>query len=385
MSSNAPTAAPAVAPIAERDARYARLREAFASHELDGLLVYVPGWRREDARYLADAQLRGSFALIHLPLDGEPTAFTLPVDRVAVAAAGWVTDVRALDLSASGTLSAAVRGAGLGPSTIGVAQLELMPVAVRAWLQTELADTRLISATRLLSAVRLVKSELELQRMRRCGELTDAGWEAFVAAMRPGRSEYEIVAEVEARMKAMGATDNFMLIASGGDEVRGMTPPSARRLGVGDMVRTELTPQVDGYWTQICRSAVLGAASDGQRASHELFAAALDAGLSALRGGVTAHDVAMAENDVFRAAGYGEYCTAKHTRVRGHGLGAHFDEVPLVEGEETVLETGAVVIVHPNTYTPLAGYHVLGDPVIVTPTGWEPLLSTTRELFEVAG
>lgn len=375
----------AATPTAERDARYARIRTVMAEHELDGLLAYVPGWRREDARYLADAALRGSFALIHLPLDGAPIAFTVAADRAAVAAAGWVTDLRTLDLSTPGVLSGVAPGGhGAGTATIGVSQLELMPVTVRSWLESGLRGARLASATRLLSAVRLVKSPMELERLRRCGEMTDAGWDAFISAMRPGRSEYEIVAEVEARMKTMGATDNFMLIASGGDQVRGMAPASARRLTTGDMVRTELTPQVDGYWTQICRSAVLGPASDGQKASHELFAAALDAGLSVLRAGVTAHDVAMAENDVFRARGYGEYCTAKHTRVRGHGLGTHFDEVPLVEGEETVLQNGTVVIVHPNTYTPLAGYHVLGDPVVVTTTGWQPLLSTTRMLFEVA-
>jgi len=162
-----------------------------------------------------------------------------------------------------------------------------------------------------------------------------------------------------------------------------MTPPSERRLAPGDMVRTELTPQCNGYWTQICRSAVLGRANAGQRASFELFNEALEAGLGALRAGVTAHDVAMAENDVFRARGMGEYCSAQWTRVRGHGHGAHLDEVPIIEGEETVLERNSVVIVHPNTFTPLAGYHVLGDPVVVTDEGWDPLLTTPRVLFEV--
>ena len=34
-----------------------------------------------------------------------------------------------------------------------------------------------------------------------------------------------------------------------------------------------------------------------------------------------------------------------------------------------------------NTYTPLAGYHVLGDPVVVTATGYEVLIETERKLF----
>ena len=86
----------------------------------------------------------------------------------------------------------------------------------------------------------------------------------------------------------------------------------------------------------------------------------------------------------FRSHGLGEYCTSEYTRVRGHGHGLHLDEFPVVEGSETVLEPGVVLIVHPNTFTPLAGYHVLGDPVVVTEDGHAPLLRSGRELAEVA-
>ena len=39
-----------------------------------------------------------------------------------------------------------------------------------------------------------------------------------------------------------------MIIGSGGVDVRGMAPPSERRLKPGDLVTTELTPAVDGYF-----------------------------------------------------------------------------------------------------------------------------------------
>ena len=44
--------------------------------------------------------------------------------------------------------------------------------------------------------------------------------------LKPGLPEHAIVAAVEAAIKGLGAEDNFMLIASGGDEVRGMTAPT---------------------------------------------------------------------------------------------------------------------------------------------------------------
>lgn len=359
--------------------RAGRLRAAMDTAGLDGLVAFAPGWRRENVRYLTGASLREAFAFAYLPGDGEVRAFVVSrEDERAVEAMGWVGSVEVVD---PGELSALGAAAG-GPGRVGVAHLELMPAVILAALERALPGTELVSATRLMDLVRLVKSDWELEQTRRAGKVCSAAWEALVNALRPGIAEYEIVAEVEAEIKRLGGRDNFMLFASGGAEVRGMTPPGPRRLQVGDMVRTELTPQLDGYYAQICRSAVLGPPSAEQRASFELFDEALQAGLDVLKAGVSAHEVAMAENDVFRAHGYGEYTTSQHTRVRGHGHGLHPDEIPsLLEGEETVIEENAVIIVHPNTFTPIAGYYVHGDPVIVTKTGYERLLSTERALF----
>jgi Xaa-Pro aminopeptidase len=232
-----------------------------------------------------------------------------------------------------------------------------------------------------MDRVRLVKSDWEIQRLRRAASMCDDAWATLLAALRPGVAEYELRAKVEASLLAAGAEDNLMLVASGGDEVRRLSSPTDRRVREGDMVRAELTPQVDGYWAQICRTAVVGPPSRAQRDSFALFDEATKAGLDALRPGVTAHEVAKAQNDVLRRHGFGEHCTPASSRGHGHGL--RRNEVPIVERSATILEERAVVIVHPNAFTPLAGFHVLGDPVIVGKDGPEPLLRTPRALDSV--
>jgi Xaa-Pro dipeptidase len=364
--------------------RHRRVREAMDDRGLDAILAFGPGWRRENVRYFTDAPLTGSAALVLFPAGGDPVAFsTGRADLAAITRRGWVGEALLLDPAAPAALTR--RLAGLRPARLGIAHYELLPSMLLEAVRTALPGAEIVSATGLMDGVRLVKSDWELARMRRSAEVCAAGWEAFVDALEPGLPEYRIVAEVEARIKAMGAEDNFMLIASGKDEVRGMTAPSPRVLEDGDMVRTELTPQLDGYWLQICRSAVVGKASKAQHESFALFNEAVEAGMSVVRPGITAHEVAVAQNDVFRARGFGEYCTAKYTRVRGHGHGLHLDETPIIEGNETVLPQNAVFIIHPNTYTPIAGYHVLGDPVRVTENGCEVLISTERKLFETGG
>ena len=368
--------------------RHARVRDAMAAHELDALLAFGPAWRRENVRYFTDAPVSGSATFVLFPADGTPSAFsTRRADLHAIAQRGWVTDVHQLSAlqpeALAGALAAALPGGG-GARRLGIAHYELLPAVLMDAVRGAIGSGHVVSATSLMDEVRLVKSDWELARMRAIAGVCAAGWSAFVRSLEPGLPEYGVVAAVETEIKRLGAEDNFMLIASGGDEVRGMTAPSPRYLEQGDMVRTELTPQLNGYWLQICRSAVVGTASDAQRRSFGLFNEAVEAGMSAVRPGVTAGDVARAQNDVFRKHGYGEYCTSRYTRVRGHGHGLHLDETPIIEGNDTVLPENAVFIIHPNTYTPIAGYHVLGDPVRVTKEGPEVLLDVERKLFESA-
>jgi len=89
------------------------------------------------------------------------------------------------------------------------------------------------------------------------------------------------------------------------------------------MVRTELTPSLDGYYAQICRSVVARPArARVSSKSFDLFNEAVEAGLAggASRGYRRGHRPG-GETTCFRKHGYGEYTSSKYTRVRGHGHG----------------------------------------------------------------
>lgn len=364
----------------ERALRQGKVRAAMAAQGLDAVLAYAPAWRRENLRYLTDTSVGGAASFALLPIEAEPTAYTTRVaDLAPLRRTGWVSDAQHIALPDAQALAEGLKESRA--RRIGVGHLELLPRGFERAIRIGAPEVDLVSATKLLDDARMVKSPWELDRMRTAARVSDAAWRAFVEALEPGITEYDIVAEVESEIKRLGAEDNFMLIASGKDEVLGMTPPSRRRIEQGDMVRTELTPQTGGYWLQICRSVTVGPPSEAQQRSFDLFHEAADAGAAVVRPGVTAHEVAVAENDVFRKHGYGEYCSDQWTRVRGHGVGLHLDETPIIEGNHTVLPEGATFIIHPNTYTPIAGYHVFGDQVVVTADGAERLVATERRLF----
>lgn len=243
-----------------------------------------------------------------------------------------------------------------------------------------------VSATAEVEEIRRVKTPEEIEYLKKAAELADRGYQHFAEVIETGMAEYELVAEVEAFLKSNGAEDNFMLIASGGTEVTGMKPPTERRFQKGDSVTTELTPQVNGYWAQICRTLVLGEPSAEQRRAFSIFSEAQQAAQELLRPGVNISDVARVQNDVFRKHGFGQYTGPQYTRVRGHGLGLHLDENPyILEEVSYVVKEGMVLIAHPNTYLPLSGYMVFGDTLVVTADGCVSLNRTERKLFQKEG
>jgi Xaa-Pro dipeptidase len=264
---------------------------------------------------------------------------------------------------------------------IGAAPARLIPrrIAARA------NELKLADGTAFLDRLLMAKMPSEIDAIRRAVKIADEGYAVFRQAARPDRADYELIAEIEAFFRENGVDDNFQIIGVGGPEVRGMAPPGGRKLKAGDLVTTELTPCVDGYYAQICRTLVVGEPNAEQRKAFALYLEAMEAGIAAVRDGVTAADIARAENDVFRKYGLGEYTTSEYTRVRGHAVGLFADSKPhILEDVTTRIDAGMTLIVHPNTYHPVVGYMVLGDVVVVTSDGCEVLTKTPRELFSAA-
>jgi Xaa-Pro dipeptidase len=353
----------------------AAMREAGVAH----LLLYGNAWQGDYLRYGSDFGILEGHGIALVSADGGVELFldsATDAERAEVEAPGV-----AVHFSADITRAVGARLDRVANERLAAAPRKFLP----RWLADKTRSFDLADATALVDKLLMHKAADEIAAVRRAAQIADEAYAEFLRAVRPGRRQFEIVADLEAHLRRRGCPDNFMIIGSGGKDIFGMTPPSARRVAVGDLVTTELTPAVEGYFAQICRTLVVGKANEAQRRAFAVFVEALEAGIAAVRPGVRAADVAKAENDVFRKYGLGEYTTSQWTRVRGHGMGLFADSKPhILEDVNTVLEPGMALIVHPNTYHPEAGYIVLGDAIVVTEQGAEVLCKTPRQLFEVA-
>jgi Xaa-Pro dipeptidase len=362
--------------------RLLQLTALIREREWDFLLLYGHPWRKDFFRCLFNMNFSGPHAAALITLGGEVTVFfSDPWDYENASEAKRASVSFEPDFG-EGLRRWAAKSVTTSGGAGAIAGMEFLEARNFDAVQQG-AGSEPVSATAEIEELRRVKTPEEMACLRKAADLADRGYAHFAEVIEPEMAEYELVAEVEAFLKSNGAEDNFMLIASGGTEVTGMKPPTERRFQKGDQVTTELTPQVNGYWAQICRTLIIGEPSTAQRQAYSIFAEAQQSALDLLRPGVDIADVARVQNDVFRKPGFGDYTGPKYTRVRGHGLGLHLDENPyILEDVHYIVKEGMVLIAHPNTYLPLSGYMVFGDTLAVTRDGCETLNRTEKKLFQ---
>jgi Xaa-Pro dipeptidase len=364
-----------------------RLSEAtryLAEQKLDGLIAASNGlnnFLESNAVFvLSGVRPIGESAVV-LDRDGRSTLIVTPA---------W-DEERAAALSATERTIGADDLAATLKSLVGTHRLDVSrSVSVGLSLLGATLHDRIIAA---LGALPKAADELarDLARIRTSAELADAehatwiaerGYERVLEFARPGIREYELAAELYCFCKQLGAEDNFLLMSASQHNLA-VRAAGERILDVGDIILSEITPCYRGQFSQICRTTVIGEPRPVIREKYAILQDAMAEGLIAGRAGVTVADVTRAINGVIARAGYGDYCRPPYMRVRGHGLGITSDRPgDIVEGNERVLESGMVFVMHPNQYIPESGYLMCGEPVVVTPNGSRSL-STRQAMLDV--
>lgn len=357
--------------------RVAKVRERMREQGLQTLLVYDSGrhnfLRMNYVAYLTDFIGVGPQTVLVLPLEDEPTLFLLPVWDIARAQEeSWVTNVRSCD-----ELWNFLRR-GIGKA--GLAGREAMHPDLHGEIVSALNQAP-VNAKDILENIARRKSPFELERLGRAARIADAGVQALHEEAHAGLKEFELAAIVEYRMRFMGAEDNFgMVVASAHNQA--LHPPTDRVVQAGDIIISEITPCIGGLFVQICRTMALGQPPPVVQEKYAILKKAMGLGRDAAITGAAASAVAAVINRTLSAAGYEKYCRPPFMRVRGHGLGCG-SSAPgnLAEENQTKLEEGMTFIIHPNQYLPETGYMTLGDTVVITSSGAEPMTRSSWDLF----
>lgn len=219
-----------------------------------------------------------------------------------------------------------------------------------------------------------IKSQAEIEKMRRASRVVAAAIEAVAAAVRPGVTTGELDAIAEAVVRKAGATPSFKryrihesvppypatICASVNDElVHGI--PGKRVLVEGDIISIDIGAIWEGYHGDAAVTLPVGSITPDVRRLLDVTQDALYAGIAAARAGSRLGDISHAIQQVIEPAGYGVV-----RGYGGHGIGRRLHEDPHIPnhgeaGKGPLLQPGMTLALEPMANAGSPATRVLRD------------------------
>ncbi len=394
--------------LAERDRRWARVREAMAREGMDVIIAppHTGHWGQfqADVRYLTQFGINMYEAIVVFPLEGEVMAATRSGQHQAWLrdAYEWVKDVRdtgggnwsnpvvermhelGYDENTTKRVGVVGTGRGLVRSPEGIIRYNTMVRLMEAFPKVEW-----VNASEVMNEVRSVKSPEEIAFHERAGQIADKAVEALIEHARPGIVAQTLWAHMHSAMLFAGGEYPSMI---NWDIRPDMTYPARhptyRVVQQDDYCINEIEAKFNGYIHQTNHPLYVGKAPDNYRRTFDACLEAFNAASAVARPGNSIGDMVRATEGVFA-----KYPGIKggHLQLHGRGLG---EDRPLLSrgaserNNAILLEEGNVFIVKPGCGdVGKTGYSfrmTVGDTCVVTATGLRRLSQHHLELSQVS-
>ena len=236
----------------------------------------------------------------------------------------------------------------------------------------------------LLADLRAVKDEWEIHLTRRCvtiaeqalGELMGGGAGSLI-----GRTERDLVNELDARMRALGADRQAfpgtgIIVASGPNSASAHHCPGERRISANEALLIDWGAEISSYRSDSTRTLFIGEVADFAVEAYPVVQEALYLASNALRAGAVMGEVDRLARETVTSAGYTEF----HYGL-GHGMGLQIHEAPWIRAHSTeLLQTNMLTTIEPGIYLPGTGGIRLENNFRVTDDGHEPLGTLPTDL-----
>jgi methionyl aminopeptidase len=199
-----------------------------------------------------------------------------------------------------------------------------------------------------------IETPEELEQLKAAGRVVAEAIRAMRSQVRPGISTGEldrVGARVFARAGARSGPSldygfpGTNCISVNDEAVHGI--PGRRRLREGDLVKLDVTAELDGFYADACVSVAVGNAASATLRLAAASRAALNRALPTARAGAPINTIGRTVQASVQSDGY-----AVCTDLMGHSIGRHIHELPNIPNYEAPglvqpLTEGLVITIEP--------------------------------------
>jgi len=244
-------------------------------------------------------------------------------------------------------------------------------------LQLKLSDICFIDVSNMIFNLRMVKSDWELDNIKKACAISDKAVETVFQSLSEGITEFELSYICTSRMRELGGVPQFATVLFGAKSALPHGSSGDLKLKKGDVVLVDAGCSVNGYFSDITRTVVYGVPSEKQIRIWNLVYKANRCAIENVKPGVTCESVDLSARSIIESEGFGEYFIHR----LGHGLGLQVHEHPyIVKGNKLELKPMMVFTIEPGVYLKGEFGIRIEDTVVCTEHGCMSLTNFKRSI-----
>lgn len=350
-----------------------RLRAAMKQDGFDALVALSLDNVTYTAGFTVPSQVSNRFRRVITILAGERFAaqILVTVEEKLAQERSRFKDIRAYNQftqEPADLLADALIEAGVGEGRIAI-ELDFMPAKDYIRLVQRLPKARFEECKDIYFRTRMIKTDEEVAILRKIGGITDCVIGEVLRAIRAGQTEKDVYRNVWSKMLAAGVDSLKCQVGSGLRSGITNCAPTTKAIETGDVVRVEILGDMDGYRSNLTRTAVLGSPTDEQIKIWDVLIRAREACKAMLKPGTPVAEVYRTYVRVCRDGGI-----EPTLKFLGHGIGQTIHEEPYLTDTRTIVfQPNITFTMEPLYMIPgRMGFHV-EDMYLITLSGYDKI------------
>ena len=325
----------------ERKARVEKARKLMTDNKIDAIFLeggssmfYYTGvrWGLSERPFVAVIPAKGDIGWV-CPGFEEERARELVKGKADVRV--WQEDE-----SPYRQIAGILKDRGVTSGRVGVE--ERLRFFIASGVKKEMPGAQFVDGEVITAGCRMIKSPAELALMQRANDITIAAYRAAFTTFREGMTQDELRANISAAFRAAGGPGGSASVSFGKFTAFPHGSIEPQKLKEGDVIQVDGGCGIDGYQSDITRTAVFGKPTQRQIDVWNLEKKAQAAAFAAAKPGVACEVVDAAARKVITDAGFGpDYKVPGLPHRTGHGIGLDGHEwTNFVRGNKTLMAPG---------------------------------------------